>query len=245
MNEERTEFFVKKSEIEIRSEGDSKGTITGFIPYDSLSLNLGGFREVIKKGCFSKTIKEGDIRALNNHDVKEVLGRTKSKTLTFRDEEDGLHFEINPPDTSYANDLMQSVSRSDVDGVSFLFSCIKDAWNYETTPVTRELLEVKLYEVSIVTFPAYPESKSSLRDAFSAAGIDYEKLAEEIRSAVNKKTDFKSNYISEAIEKLKNLIEEESEEKRAAKEHSFSDNSKPTQVTLKKMSLDLLEKSFI
>lgn len=160
---DKREIYLKNN-VEIRNNEEGKPTIiSGFIPYESKSFDL-GFIEIIKKGAFTKTIKEADIRCLWNHDSKYVLGRTKSGSLTFEEREDGVEFSFPIPDRQYATDLADAISSGDVDGVSFGFEVIKDTWNYEEEPAIRELLEVRLIEVSVgVTFPAYPESKANVR----------------------------------------------------------------------------------
>lgn len=139
--------------------------------FGQFSLDLGGFREKIKKGAFTKTIQEGDVRALWNHEDKYVLGRTSAGTLTLSEDERGLKVRIECPNTTWANDLKESIKRKDVKEMSFGFNTIKDTWTYnnDTDEVERELLEVRLWEVSIVTFPAYPQTDVSVRAVAFAA----------------------------------------------------------------------------
>ena len=75
------------SSLEVREE-EGKRHITGVIPYDSQSEDLGGFREVIRKGAFRKTLLEGDARCLWAHNTQYVLGRRSAGTLTFDDRDD-------------------------------------------------------------------------------------------------------------------------------------------------------------
>lgn len=170
------------SPLEVREE-DGKRHISGVIPYNSLSENLGGFREVIRPGAFGKTLLEGDARCLWAHNTQYVLGRKSAGTLTFDDRDDGLHFDCSLPETSWAADVFETVRRRDAPGVSFGFYVIKDTWIREKEkkePATRELLEVNLIEVSAgVAFPAYPasDSSASTRDILGRAGIDMEKIA--------------------------------------------------------------------
>ncbi len=133
--------------------------------YDSLSEDLGGFREQIQRGAFKKTLKDGaDVRALFNHDPNFVLGRTRSKTLTLADELDGLAMEVEPPDTQWARDLMVSMGRGDINQMSFAFQTVKDKWEpQEDGSQIRTLLEVKLFDVSVVTYPAYPQTSAKVR----------------------------------------------------------------------------------
>jgi HK97 family phage prohead protease len=134
--------------------------------FDSWSEELGGldtFKEKVVKGAFSQTIKEDDIRALFNHDPNYVLGRNKADTLQLKEDEKGLHVRIIPPTTQWAKDLMISISRGDITQMSFGFTVELDKWKFENGIDVRELLKVKLFDVSPVTFPAYSETECAIR----------------------------------------------------------------------------------
>jgi len=159
---ERRDFPV----TELRAITDDKGlrTITGYAAvFDSLSEDLGGFREKIEPGAFKKSIKKDDVRALWNHDSSYVLARNKSKTLTLKEDEHGLKIDITPPDAQWARDLMTSIDRGDVDQMSFGFQTITDRWETQNKEEIRTLMEVKLFDVSPVAFPAYPDTEVGLR----------------------------------------------------------------------------------
>lgn len=130
--------------------------------YDTLSLDLGGFRERILRGAFSRALN-ADVRALINHDDSLVLGRTVSGTLALADDERGLRVRILLPDTTYARDLVALMQRGDINQMSFAFRSIRDRWTKEQGEVIRELIEVELYDVSIVTYPAYIDTSAELR----------------------------------------------------------------------------------
>ena len=134
--------------------------------FDSWSEELGGnspFRERVVKGAFEETIQNDDIRALFNHDPNYVLGRNKAGTLTLEEDEKGLKVRIVPPDTQWAKDLLVSIKRGDITQMSFGFTVILDRWSYEDNIDVRELLKVKLYDVSPVTFPAYAQTECGVR----------------------------------------------------------------------------------
>lgn len=157
---------------ELRSEDGESGKIVGYAAvFDKLSEPMFGFRERIRRGAFRKTVKDGaDVRALWNHNADYVLGRTKSGTLALKEDEHGLHVEIDPPATQWANDFRESIRRGDVSQMSFGFQVVKEKWSGEEEPI-RELLEVKLFDVSPVTFPAYPETVVAAR-ALRGIGIE-------------------------------------------------------------------------
>lgn len=159
---ERRVFTIQGLETRA-AEGDQPARLAGYAAvFDSMSEEMWGFREVIRAGAFAKSLG-GDVRALFNHNPDLILGRTTSKTLTLREDSRGLYVEILPPDTGFARDLMVSVARGDVDQMSFGFRTVKDSWKDENGKVTRELLEVDVFDVSPVTFPAYTETEIAVR----------------------------------------------------------------------------------
>lgn len=131
--------------------------------FEKLSEDLGYFREKIQPGAFKNTIKADDIRALWNHDSNYILGRNRSGTLSMSEDDHGLKIEIDPPDAQWARDLMTSIERGDVDQMSFGFRTITDSWQLVDGEDIRTLIEVKLFDVSPVTFPAYPDTEVGLR----------------------------------------------------------------------------------
>ena len=120
------------------------------------------FTETIAPGAFSKAISESDIRALFNHDWNNVLGRTKSGTLRLSEDERGLKFEVDLPSTSVANDLAESMKRGDINQCSFGFIPVKETWDYNVEPALRTINEVDLFEISVVSIPAYEDTEVSL-----------------------------------------------------------------------------------
>ena len=143
-------------------DGDTAPKISGYAAvFNSPSEDM-GFRELVDPHAFDDTLND-DVRALWNHNADAVLGRTKSGTLRLSVDAKGLRYEIDPPDTQAARDLMTSMKRGDVDSSSFGFTTNEDKWDYSTDPVTRTLLSVSLFDVSPVTYPAYSESTSEAR----------------------------------------------------------------------------------
>ena len=159
---ERRSFPLREMRV-VRENGAR--SIEGYAAvFEELSVPLwGGFREKIQHGAFAKTIREGDIRAVWNHSTLYVLGRSKNGTLELREDDVGLNIRIHPPDSQWARDCMVSIERGDVDQMSFSFDSIRDRWETVDGVNIRTLEEVKLWEVSPVTFPAYPQTSVSLR----------------------------------------------------------------------------------
>jgi len=156
------------SEIETRADGDEK-KISGVVLYGTPSKELGGFTEIIMPGAFDDVLKD-DIRALFNHDPNLILGRTKSNTLKIQLTDRGLAFDILYPNTTYSNDLIESIQRGDIDATSFAFRTKEVLWVDEPDgSVTRKIMKFEiLQDISPVTYPAYPDMEISLRAEYEA-----------------------------------------------------------------------------
>jgi HK97 family phage prohead protease len=162
---------------ELRAKGDGGGNrFSGHAAvYDSLSVELFGFYERIAPSAFQDAIDgKNDVRFLINHDSNLVLARNKfgEGTLDLASYDVGLLAEADFPATDYADNIAESLRRGDVDQMSFGFRTLEDSWNEEelqledggsiTVPV-RTVERVELLDVSVVTFPAYPETDAGLR----------------------------------------------------------------------------------
>jgi HK97 family phage major capsid protein/HK97 family phage prohead protease len=140
-------------------EGAESPKLLGYaIRTGVLSENLGGFREIITPPALRDALaRNPDLRALVNHNTDRVIGRLSAKTLRVAQDDAGLRFEVDVPE--HERGLVESVARGDVDGASFAFRTLKDAWDETTTPPTRTLLDFELRELSVgVPFPAYPQT---------------------------------------------------------------------------------------
>ena len=164
----------------VDSEDDSGPTIVGYAAvFDQLSDPALGFRESIKPGAFTAALRgKPDVAALINHDPRLVLGRTTAGTLKLNQNDKGLAVEINPPETQYSRDLMASMKRGDISQMSFQFRDVEDFWFMDGKEQRRELRKIgRLIDVSVVTFPAYPQTVAEARSAagFKAPAIEAEK----------------------------------------------------------------------
>jgi HK97 family phage prohead protease len=149
--------------LEPAQEGQMPRIVGYAARFNVVSEVLWGFREQIRPGAFTKTIAEADVRALWNHDPAMVLGRTKNGTLRLAEDEVGLRYEIDPPDTNWGHDAVESIRRRDVDQSSFSFDTIREEWStYDNMPL-RTVIEARLHDVSPVTFPAYPQTSAEVR----------------------------------------------------------------------------------
>lgn len=124
-----------------------------------------GAIEQIAPGAFDDEL-QNDIRALINHETRLVLGRTKPGTLVLKTDEKGLwgEIKINQKDQDAMN-LYERVKRGDVDQCSFGFDIIEEDFEDFGTYVKWTIKKVRLYEVSVVTFPAYQDTSVTARSS--------------------------------------------------------------------------------
>ena len=172
-------FALDALKIEAREEADTKTIVGHAAVFNTLSVDLWGFREKIAPGAFADAVKEDDVRALFNHNPDYVLGRNKAGTLRLKEDEKGLAIEVDPPDTQVARDLMVSIGRGDITQMSFGFQLVSDEWDYtdRANPI-RTLKKVKLYDVSPVTYPAYEDTDVELNALEGKYAVWQQRIAE-------------------------------------------------------------------
>lgn len=155
---------IAYSNLECRMGTTASGgnTLIGYAAvWDSPSEPL-PYTEFVRRGAFAKTINDGaDVRLLIDHDGVP-LARTKSGTLNIEEDDHGLLVEADlDPANPDAARVISAMRRGDMSQMSFAFRAIKDSWNEDRS--VRELREVQLYDVSVVTFPAYEETVAEVR----------------------------------------------------------------------------------
>ena len=173
---------------ELRADTSADGpVIVGYAAkFNSPSADLGGFKETIMPGAFTRSISSGaDVRALMNHDPNMILGRTKNKTLSLEQDGTGLKFRCVLPNTQAARDLHTLVQRGDIDSCSFAFTARDQSWENERSEngdlyANRKLMDVDLMDISAVTYPAYGDTEVQARMMFEPDALV------EVRSAVAK-----------------------------------------------------------
>lgn len=154
------------TKFETREIGEVPHISGHFAVFDSVYEIGPGMSESIRRGAFSQAL-DGDIRALTNHDTTLVLGRTAAGTLELREDETGLwgDIAINPNDSDAMNTWAR-VQRGDVTQCSIGFEILReDTETRADGSVHWTIREVKLFEVSVCTFPAYEETNVSARSA--------------------------------------------------------------------------------
>lgn len=178
---------ILQTKVEIRTDQNpNEKRIAGYAAvFNQLSEVLGlwyPFREKIMPGAFKEALQLSDIRATINHNPDKVLARNLAGTLFLSEDEIGLRTEIIPPATQYANDLLVSMERGDVNQMSFVFEIDPegDQWDESGEIPVRTIWKFsRLHDVSIVTYPAYPQTVAGVRGyEFYSDGLKPEALNE-------------------------------------------------------------------
>ena len=168
------------------------------------------FTERILPGAFRKSLRSrNNVRMYLNHDSSMLLATTRAKTLRLEEDERGLKVDADLPDTTVGRDLSTLIKRGDVDSMSFGFSVPARGDKWSDDGNVRELKEVKLYEVSVVTgFPAYAATSASVRSVDTLAQraqVDADKLAVAITvlESGSELDDDQAGLLSEVVAKLR------------------------------------------
>jgi hypothetical protein len=152
-------------EFRVSAENE-KAKIAGYAVIFETRADMGWWTEEIDSHAFDNVMTtQPDVRALFNHDPNLVLGRTTAGTLRLSVDARGVTYEVDPPDTQVARDLMVSMRRGDVTQSSYAYIVKRDQWidNSDDT-VTRRILEIEeLFDVSPVTYPGYPTTSATVR----------------------------------------------------------------------------------
>ena len=136
--------------------------ITGHLPFNSLSHDLGGFKEIILPGSMTDTIQDDKILAFWGHNAEKPIGSTQNQSLILSETRKGLDIEIFPDlNVSWSKDAYFSVKNKTTTGLSFGFSVLQENM---TSGGIRELEKIKLFEMSIVAMQAYPAATVQARN---------------------------------------------------------------------------------
>jgi HK97 family phage prohead protease len=165
---------------ELRAAGsDAAPKIEGYAATFGTVANIGSFSEVIQKGAFTNTLaSDTDVVCLFNHRDELLLGRKSAGTLTLSQDAKGLRFSVSLPDTSTARDCYANLKAGNLKECSFgFFVASPEGERWEKLPdgsMLRTLLDVTLFDVSVVVNPAYSGTSAIARNVVSA---DAEKRA--------------------------------------------------------------------
>ncbi|MDY3372064.1 MAG: HK97 family phage prohead protease [Terrisporobacter othiniensis] len=169
----------------IENDEDGKLIVSGYVNETGKQSHLLGskkkFKETIQKGAFTRALKKGnDIHFLAEHDENKILASTRNNSLKLVEDEKGLLMTAEISDTSYGRDYHTLIKDGILRNMSFGFSVDKDKWRkLNDGTYTREVSDLTLYEVSVVTNPAYPQSTISARGLNVVEDIDIPQEVEE------------------------------------------------------------------
>lgn len=154
--------------VELREENGSPRLVGYAARFNEQSHVLaGGFREVLLPGAFSETLadEQNDVLALYNHDTGALLGRESAGTLRLFEDEQGLMYSIDPPDTQLGRDTVALVKAGNLKGASFAFRAHEEDEEYhrDGEQAIRTIRKLQIFEISIVGSPAYPTSTAAVR----------------------------------------------------------------------------------
>lgn len=153
--------------LEVRETENDTMSVSGYaVKWEMKSQPLGwdGWREQFRRGAFSESLTNSNQFALWSHDTRTVLGSRENGTLRLFEDDIGLRFELDLPDTPNGQNAFGAIKRGDVKGVSFGFRAKKQEWD-ERDPenIVRTVTQADLFEISPVAFPAYPDSGVAAR----------------------------------------------------------------------------------
>lgn len=168
--------------LETRAAGDSSkpkivGLAARFNSPTQIGSGRGSFMETIRAGAFRMCLSgKPDVRCLFNHNEDHVLGRTTSGTLRLWEDNVGLRYECDLPDTTMARDVHAMIKRGDISQCSFGFTCAEEDWSDTTMPdgtegLLRSIEQADLFDVSAVTYPAYSNTAVEARNILWPDGI--------------------------------------------------------------------------
>jgi HK97 family phage prohead protease len=195
------EVRTNSVDFEIRAEGDGM-TFTGYASvFNSPSDDLGGFIEYVAPGAFKRSLQSrNEVKLLWNHDSGEPLASLRGGTMQLVEDSVGLRVTAKLPNTTRGRDIAELLRTKVIDSMSFGFNVIKDSWSRDGQ--TRTLESVRLFETSIVSFPAYSATTATVR---SAPSINADELADALlKLESGEELDEKNaNLITDVVAKLK------------------------------------------
>ena len=205
--------------VEVRAEGEAEGNRLALrIPYNKRSETIFGFTEIITPTAFTKSLQQrgSDVLALWNHNTDYPLGRMSGSTLEIKNTDVALEAVVTlDRRIQWHDNAYRSVERGDVQGTSFGFETVRDNWlTEEDGAITRELVEVKLFELSPTPFPAYPDSEAESRSARAVfdvasvrAGCDLSALAAAlIRAEEGRIVEADAPEVRSLLERLNGML---------------------------------------
>lgn len=199
---------IRKYGIEVRMTEDRK--VDGYaLVFDSLSEDLGGFREKIEPSAIADVLERSDVFALFNHDSDKVLARCKygKGSLALTADEKGLRYQFDAPNTDLGNTLLEFIRRGDIDSSSFAFTVAEDRWDKQSDGMyIRTITKFdRLFDVSPVFSPAYQATSvkcARFAEIQEEERIENERLMEEKRMQDEQKLQAYYDNLKKEIEEI-------------------------------------------
>jgi HK97 family phage prohead protease len=181
---------ITVNEFELRDATEDNGmTFVGYAAVFNADSEPLPFIERIQPGAFSRSLRSrNEIKMFWNHDTGQVLASKRAGTLRLSEDSHGLRVEADLPDTTAGRDASYLIKRGDISEMSFGFSVPRGGDSWSDDGATRELREVRLHEVSVVSFPAYRQTTVSVRSLdglVEATGLEADKLNAAITALEN------------------------------------------------------------
>jgi HK97 family phage prohead protease len=193
--------FHSIESLEVRSSDAGELRMSGYAsltnsPYPVVDF-LGEYQETIQRGAFRDAIQNDDVRLLVNH-TGIPFARTKSGTLTLEEDSRGLHVDANLDGSSpEVQSMVSALKRGDLNQMSFAFQAVRQSWSNDFSQ--RNISEVNLFDVSVVTYPANPATSAAMRSGKIQASYRLAAMARELREG--------KTFSGENQEKLASLLE--------------------------------------
>jgi HK97 family phage prohead protease len=164
-NLETRAIDVKEARLKIEKREDGKsGKISGYAAVFNRDSENMGFIERIAPGAFKSAIRNGDVRALRNHNPDFIFGR-QGVNMRLKEDDTGLWMEVDPVDTPAYRSMAADIEAGLITQQSFGFTVEKDEWKDQDkeTPKRTIVKVARLFDVSPITYPAYPDTSVALR----------------------------------------------------------------------------------
>jgi HK97 family phage prohead protease len=196
------EIRTNSVDFEVRAEGDGM-SFTGYASvFNSPSEDLGGFVEYVAPGAFKRSLQSrNEVKLLWNHDSGEPLASLRGGTMQLVEDSRGLKVTAQLPNTTRGRDVAELLRTNVINTMSFGFNVIRDTWSSDGK--TRTLESVRLFEVSVVSFAAYPSTTAQVRSASQT--INPDQLADALLKLESGEEldEANANLITDVVNKLK------------------------------------------
>jgi HK97 family phage prohead protease len=196
------EVRTNSVDFEVRAEGDGM-TFTGYASvFNSPSEDLGGFIEYVAPGAFKRSLQSrNEVKLLWNHDSGEPLASLRGGTMQLVEDNRGLKVTAQLPNTTRGRDVAELLRTNVINTMSFGFNVIRDSWSSDGK--TRTLESVRLFEVSVVSFAAYPDTTAQVRSGNQT--INPDQLADALLKLESGEEldEANANLITDVVNKLK------------------------------------------